>query len=98
MKPEVGVFILLFALASWVLAGEDENTFELEPVFVYGKNRGPKMGYTPPPIFDPLNDPLYLSGYKDFRPSGVPIELKNVDAMTRIKKNSFKSLAYDSRQ
>ncbi len=86
MKPEVGVFILLFALASWVLAGEDENTFELEPVFVYGKNRGPKMGYTPPPIFDPLNDPLYLSGYKDFRPSGVPIELKNVDAMTRIKK------------
>ena len=86
MKPEVGVFILLFALALWVFAGEDENTFELEPVFVYGKNRGPKMGYTPPPIFDPLNDPLYLSGYKDFRPSGVPIELKSVDAMTRIKK------------
>ncbi len=86
MKPSVSILICFFVLASSVFGADGDDAFELEPVFVYGKNRGPKMGYTPPPIFDPLNDPLYLSGYKDFRPSGVPIDLKNVDAMTRIKK------------
>ncbi len=85
MNLKFFVLFLCATLAFRVCVAQQEN-FELQPVFIYGKNKGPKLGYTPPPIFDPLNDPLYLSGYKDFRPSGVPTELRDVDAMTRIKK------------
>ena len=68
-------------------AGEDvtAEVFELEVEYVYGRNRGPKMGYTIPEVFDPLSDRLYRSGYKSFSPIGVPQELKKVDAMTRVK-------------
>ena len=86
MRSDIPVLFVITFFISTCLSVYAEETFELEPVFIYGKNRGPKIGYTPPPIHDPLNDPLYLSGYKDFRPSGVPMELRNVDAMTRIKK------------
>jgi ABC-type amino acid transport substrate-binding protein len=61
------------------------NTFELEPEYVYGRNRGPSVGYRKPEVFDPLNDRLYRSGYKNYSPVGVPLELKKVDAMTRVK-------------
>ncbi|MGD2140133.1 MAG: transporter substrate-binding domain-containing protein [Burkholderiales bacterium] len=63
----------------------DPEVFELEPEYVYGRNRGPKMGYTTPEVFEPLSDPLYRSGYKNYSPIGVPQELKKVDAMTRVK-------------
>jgi ABC-type amino acid transport substrate-binding protein len=63
----------------------DPEIFELEPEFVYGRNRGPSVGYRKPEVFDPLNDRLYRSGYKNYSPVGVPIELKKVDAMTRVK-------------
>ena len=86
MRSDIPVLFVVTFFIFTCLSVYAEETFELEPVFIYGKNRGPKIGYTPPPIHDPLNDPLYLSGYKDFRPSGVPMELRNVDAMTRIKK------------
>jgi ABC-type amino acid transport substrate-binding protein len=59
--------------------------FELEPMYVYGKNRRPRMGYTKPEVFDPLSDRLYQSGYRDFPPTAIPEELKDVDAMTRIR-------------
>jgi ABC-type amino acid transport substrate-binding protein len=62
-----------------------QEVFELEPVYVYGKNRRPKMGYTKPEVFDPLSDRLYQSGYRDFPPTAIPDELKEVDAMTRIR-------------
>jgi len=61
------------------------EVFELEPEYVYGRNRGPKMGYTTPEVFDPLSDRLYRSGYKNYSPIGVPQELKKVDAMTRVE-------------
>ena len=63
----------------------DSRTFELEPEYVYGRNRGPSVGYQKPEVFDPLNDRLYRSGYKNYSPVGVPLELKKVDAMTRVK-------------
>ena len=63
----------------------DPELFELEVEYVYGRNRGPKMGYTKPEVFDPINDKLYRAGYKNYRPIGVPVELKKVDAMTRVK-------------
>ena len=63
----------------------DPDLFELEVEYVYGRNRGPKMGYTKPEVFDPINDKLYRAGYKNYRPIGVPVELKKVDAMTRVK-------------
>jgi ABC-type amino acid transport substrate-binding protein len=66
-------------------SAEEPTVFELEPEFVYGKNRGPQIGYTTPEVFDPLSDRLYLSGYRNFSPIGVQGELRNVDAMTRIK-------------
>jgi ABC-type amino acid transport substrate-binding protein len=65
--------------------GADLENFVLHPEFVYGRNRGPSVGYRKPEVFDPLNDRLYRSGYKNYSPVGVPIELKKVDAMTRVK-------------
>jgi ABC-type amino acid transport substrate-binding protein len=54
-------------------------------VYVYGKNRRPRLGYTKPEVFDPLSDRVYQSGYRDFPPTAIPDELKDVDAMTRIQ-------------
>jgi ABC-type amino acid transport substrate-binding protein len=62
-----------------------QEVFELEPMHVYGKNRRPRLGYTKPEVFDPLSDRLYQSGYRDFPPTAIPEELKDVDAMTRIR-------------
>ena len=62
-----------------------QEVFELEPMYVYGKNRRPRIGYVKPEVFDPLSDRVYQSGYRDFPPTAIPEELKNVDAMTRIK-------------
>jgi ABC-type amino acid transport substrate-binding protein len=52
---------------------------------VYGKNRRPRLGYRQPEVFDPLSDQMYRSGYRDFPPTAIPNELKDVDAMTRVK-------------
>jgi len=62
------------------------EVFELEPEYVYGKNRKPRLGYRKPEVFDPLSDQLYQSGYRDFPPTAIPDELKQVDAMTRVQK------------
>jgi ABC-type amino acid transport substrate-binding protein len=70
-------------VASWAVAGD---VFELEPEYVYGKNRKPQLGYHKPEVFDPLSDRLYQSGYRDYPPTEIPLELKQVDAMTRIQK------------
>jgi ABC-type amino acid transport substrate-binding protein len=37
-------------------------------------------------VFDPLSDRLYQSGYRDYPPTAIPDELKQVDAMTRVQK------------
>lgn len=63
-----------------------QQLFELEPEYVYGRNRKPRLGYHKPEVFDPLSDQLYKSGFKDYPPTAVPEELKTVDAMTRIQK------------
>ncbi len=68
-----------------VFQASAQEVFELEPEYVYGRDRRPQVGYKTPEVFDPLNDRLYLSGYRNFRPNGVPVELKQVDAMTRVK-------------
>ncbi|HUU72231.1 MAG TPA: transporter substrate-binding domain-containing protein [Burkholderiales bacterium] len=85
----VPIFLLALAgaLPSTSVAQESGDTelFELHPEYVYGRNRGPKMGYTKPEVFDPLSDKLYRSGYKSYSPIGVPVELKKVDAMTRVE-------------
>ena len=62
-----------------------QEVFELEPLYVYGKNRRPRLGYTKPEVFDPLSDRMYQSGYRDYPPTAIPEELKDVDAMTRIQ-------------
>lgn len=74
------VLALICALA-WA-----QQLFELEPEFVYGRNRKPRLGYHKPEVFDPLSDPLYQSGYRDYPPTAIPDELKEVDAMTRVEK------------
>lgn len=76
-------FLLFF---SHLLYSNEFEEFHLYPEYIYGKNRGPKLGYTEPPIYDPLNDPLFRSGYKDFTPVGVANELKELAAIERIEK------------
>ena len=63
-----------------------QQLFELEPEYVYGRNRKPRLGYHKPEVFDPLSDRLYQSGYRDYPPTAIPDELKDVDAMTRVQK------------
>lgn len=77
----------LAATAPLCIAQEtsEPETFELEIEYVYGRDRRSSMGYTKPEVFDPLNDRLYRSGYKNYSPIGVPLELKKVDALTRVK-------------
>jgi ABC-type amino acid transport substrate-binding protein len=62
-----------------------QDVFELETEYVYGRNRKPRLGYRKPEVFDPLSDRVYQAGYRDYPPTAIPDELKDVDAMTRIK-------------
>ena len=81
--------VLLFAAAAAIAATHAlaaAEVFELEPEYVYGKNRKPRLGYRKPEVFDPLSDRLYQSGYRDFPPTAIPDELRDVDAMTRVQK------------
>src|SRR5882724_6236496 len=74
-------------VASSALAQEAPGkVFELEPEYVYGKDRRPQMGYRQPEVFDPLSDRLYQSGYRNFAPTAIPDELKEVPAMERVQK------------
>ncbi len=78
----------LLALASHLLLPRvmaADEVFELEPEYVYGKNRKPRMGYRKPEVFDPLSDQMYQAGYRDYPPTAIPDELRDVDAMTRIQ-------------
>jgi polar amino acid transport system substrate-binding protein len=77
------VCVTLALTASVVWA---QQVFELEPEYVYGRNRKPRLGYHKPEVFDPLSDQLYQSGYRDYPPTAIPEELKQVDAMTRVQK------------
>lgn len=87
MSPRCAALLLAAALTTLVvIRAAAAEVFELEPEYVYGKDRRPKIGYQKPEVFDPLNDRLYQSGYKNYRPIGVPVELKEVDAMTRVEK------------
>jgi ABC-type amino acid transport substrate-binding protein len=74
---------ILLPVAPPATAGD--ALFELEPEFVYGRNRKPRLGYRKPEVFDPLSDRVYQAGYRDFPPTAIPEELKNVDALTRVK-------------
>ena len=69
--------------AIWAVAAD---VFELEPDYVYGKNRKPRLGYHKPEVFDPLSDRLYQSGYRDYPPTAIPEEYKQLDALTRTQK------------
>jgi ABC-type amino acid transport substrate-binding protein len=74
-------------VASRALAQEASGkVFELEPEYVYGKDRRPQIGYRKPEVFDPLSDRLYQSGYRNFAPTAIPDELKTVPAMERVQK------------
>jgi ABC-type amino acid transport substrate-binding protein len=77
---------LCLAVALMGSAAFAQQLFELEPEYVYGRNRKPRLGYHKPEVFDPLSDQLYKSGFRDYPPTAVPEELKTVDAMTRIQK------------
>jgi ABC-type amino acid transport substrate-binding protein len=83
-----GVVLLVAAmiLATDALHAWSQEVFELEPEYVYGRNRKPRIGYRTPEVFDPLSDRLYQSGYKNFPPTAIPDELKEVPAMERVQK------------
>lgn len=66
--------------------GASAKVFELEPEYIWGRNRKPTLGYRKPEVFDPLSDRVYQSGYKDYPPTAIPLELKNVPAMERVQK------------
>jgi ABC-type amino acid transport substrate-binding protein len=87
-KPLRLAAVLLTAAfaASTLVHAVAADVFELEPEYVYGKNRGPRIGYRKPEVFDPLSDQLYQSGFRDYPPTAIPDELKQVDALTRVQK------------
>ena len=89
MRLSLGCGALLLVAAAttcvtvWPAAAD---VFELEPEYVYGKNRKPRLGYRRPEVFDPLNDRLYQSGYRDYPPTAIPEEYRQLDSLTRTHK------------
>ncbi|MDA0237475.1 MAG: transporter substrate-binding domain-containing protein [Proteobacteria bacterium] len=82
----VMLVIFVSPLTTQTFARDDEErVLGLEDEYVYGRNRGPKIGYVEPEIFDPLSDPLYRAGYKNYRPIGVPDGFKKMTAMKRTE-------------
>ena len=75
----------MIIVAAHAIAQEASGkVFELEPEYVYGKDRRPQIGYHKPEVFEPLSDRLYQSGYRNFAPTAIPDELKTVPAMERV--------------
>jgi hypothetical protein len=87
MFPRCAALLLVAAITPLVAAeAVAAEVFELEPEYVYGRNRKPQMGYRQPEVFDPLSDRLYQSGFRNFAPTAIPDELKEVPAMERVQK------------
>lgn len=87
MRVRCSVLLLAAAILSLdALSAWAQDVFRLEPEYVYGRNRKPRIGYRQPEVFDPLSDRLYQSGYRNFPPVGIPDELKEVPAMERVQK------------
>ena len=89
-KPRLGLLlslVLVVVLAPPVFAQSETESvvMKLQDEFVYGRNRGPKMGYVEPEVFEPLSDPLYRAGYKNYRPVGVTGEQMRMNALDRTK-------------
>ena len=63
--------LALLAPSALAQSETEAVVMKLQDEFVYGRNRGPKMGYVEPEVFEPLSDPLYRAGYKNYRPVGV---------------------------
>ena len=81
-------FLLTLALLGPPVFAQNESesiVMKLKDEFVYGRNRGPKMGYVEPEVFEPLSDPLYRAGYKNYRPVGVTGEQMKMNALDRTK-------------
>src|SRR6185436_1382403 len=77
---------MITAAASALAQETSGKVFELEPEYVYGRDRRPQIGYRKPEVFDPLSDRLYQSGYRNYAPTQIPDELKTVPAMERVQK------------
>jgi ABC-type amino acid transport substrate-binding protein len=58
---------------------------QLEDEYVYGRNRGPTMGYIEPEVFEPLSDPLYRAGYKNVREIIGRADVAKMHALDRAK-------------
>ena len=83
----VMAFTLVSPLAPQTFAQSDDESrvLSLEDEYVYGRNRGPKLGYIKPEVFEPLSDPLYRAGYKNYRSVGVTGEQQKMTAMKRTE-------------
>ena len=78
---------VMAVVAGRALAEETSGkVFELEPEYVYGRDRRPQVGYRTPEVFEPLRDRLYQSGFRNFPPTAIPDELKTVPALERVQK------------
>lgn len=90
MLQFVQLAFLITIVVAWGIGSAptraEDKVYELEPEYVWGKNRKPRLGYRKPEVFDPLSDRLYQSGYRDYPPTAIPDELKDVPAMTRVEK------------
>ena len=80
-----GLLLTAFTMICFVARAFCADVFELEPEYVYGKNRKPHLGYRKPEVFDPLSDQLYRAGYRNYPPTEIPLELKQVDAVSRMQ-------------
>ena len=86
LRRRVALCLAAMILACDAMHAWAQEVFELEPEYVYGRNRKPTIGYRKPEVFDPLSDRLYQSGYRNFPPVAIPDELKEVPAMERVQK------------
>lgn len=85
-KSVVGFAGLLLIVASLQRASAQSNDVQqLETETVIGKKQKWDPKKTHPEVFDPVNNERWRAGFRESFTTEIPAELKNVDALTRIR-------------
>ena len=79
------VFALLIAVGALPKAARSADVQQLEPETVIGKKQKWDPKKTHPEVFDPVNNERWRAGFRESFTTEIPEDLKNVDALTRIR-------------
>jgi ABC-type amino acid transport substrate-binding protein len=82
----VAVALALFSIGFISVAGaQNKDVQQLETETVIGKKQKWDPKKTHPEVFDPVNNERWRAGFRESFTTEIPEDLKNVDALTRIR-------------